>query len=206
MQAWRFDRCQQSHQSGLLATNIGWVSNASLEGYAIMQVWRLRFALKQWPFNEMEGTLSHAKRHSYNHHKLLPLFVHYSWNRQQSQQCKYRTRTLMWFGRPRNNQPDPLSLWGTCSSIRQCVMVTAIPSIKYPIPSELGSQTATGVVSTAVGDHAGIRRVVTFFSFFFLGLVCFGLLVCYCFVSPRVCFISRSNHLSSLYQFQLAGR
>ena len=42
------------------------------------------------------------------------------------------------------------------------VSVTAIPGIKYPIPSELGSQTTTGVVSTAVGDHAGIRRVVTF--------------------------------------------
>lgn len=48
----------------------------------------------------------------------------------------------------------------------QGVSVTAIPGIKYPIPSELGSQTTTGVVSTAVGDHAGIRRVVTFFDFF----------------------------------------
>ena len=46
---------------------------------------------------------------------------------------------------------------------RAGVSVTAIPGIKYPIPSELGSQTTTGVVSTAVGDHAGIRRVVTFF-------------------------------------------
>ena len=45
------------------------------------------------------------------------------------------------------------------------VSVTAIPGIKYPIPSELGSQTTTGVVSTAVGDHAGIRRVVTFLLF-----------------------------------------
>ena len=56
--------------------------------------------------------------------------------------------------------PVPKRLRGEASA---GVSVTAIPGIKYPIPSELGSQTTTGVVSTAVGDHAGIRRVVTFF-------------------------------------------
>ena len=58
-------------------------------------------------------------------------------------------------------------IYGIMFHVRTAVLVTAIPGIKYPIPSELGSQTTTGVVSTAVGDHAGIRRVVTFFFFRF---------------------------------------
>jgi hypothetical protein len=44
---------------------------------------------------------------------------------------------------------------------------TVISGEKYLIPSDLRSQIATSVVSTAVGDHAGTPRTVLF-SFFFL--------------------------------------
>ena len=63
-----------------------------------------------------------------------------------------------------------------------------IPWWIYRIPSELRSQAPLGLISTAVGDHAGILGVECFFSLLYV----WRLFVCFFFLQMAIFFSSRN--------------
>ncbi len=83
------------------------------------------------------------------------------------------SNVLLWVAPPRRVPPECCQLW--CAE-NACRHATFIPRLKYPAPSEPGSQAPVGVVSSAMGDLARIRRDVVF---------CFFPVVAYCSLHNR---------------------